>query len=44
MEFSRKISGNGPSLFAVFRDGEEGPFLDFVDRTYGYYIHTSANV
>ncbi len=26
------ISGNGPSYFAVTREGEEGPIVDFLSR------------
>ncbi|MFP3240386.1 MAG: shikimate kinase [Caldivirga sp.] len=32
------VSGNGPSVFAVFKDGEEGPYVEYVDRQWGYLI------
>ena len=32
------VSGNGPSVYAIFKDGEEGPFIDFVESLMGYYI------
>ncbi len=32
------VSGNGPSVFAVFKSGEEGSFLDYVENNWGYYL------
>ncbi|WP_243674595.1 hypothetical protein [Vulcanisaeta distributa] len=35
------VSGNGPSIYAVFRPGEEGPFIDYISSTWGgYYLVT----
>lgn len=34
------VSGNGPAIFAVFKHGEEGPFVDYVDFRIGYHIQT----
>ena len=35
------VSGNGPSVYAVFKPGEEGPFIDYIRSTWGYYLVTS---
>ncbi|MFB6470154.1 MAG: shikimate kinase [Vulcanisaeta sp. AZ3] len=35
------VSGNGPSIYAVFKAGEEGPFVDYVVSSWGYYLTTS---
>ncbi len=34
------VSGNGPSVYAVFKPGEEGPFIDYIMSTWGYYLAT----
>lgn len=34
------VSGNGPSVYAVFREGEEGPYVDYVNDEWGYLIVT----
>ncbi|WP_243671539.1 hypothetical protein [Vulcanisaeta sp. JCM 16161] len=34
------VSGNGPSIYAVFKPGEEGPFIDYIRSTWGYYLVT----
>lgn len=35
------VSGNGPAIFAMFKPGEEGPFIDYVERNWGYYLLTN---
>ncbi len=35
------VSGNGPSVFAIFKPGEEGPFIDYVEENWGYYLVTN---
>lgn len=37
---SSGVSGNGPAVYAVFKPGEEGPFIDYIRNTWGYYIVT----
>ncbi|WP_243666056.1 hypothetical protein [Vulcanisaeta sp. JCM 16159] len=34
------VSGNGPSIYAIFRPGEEGPFIDYISSTWSYYLVT----
>ncbi|KUO89463.1 shikimate kinase [Vulcanisaeta sp. EB80] len=34
------VSGNGPSVYAVFKPGEEGPFIDYIINSWGYYLIT----
>ena len=34
------VSGNGPSIYAVFKPGDEGPFIDYIRNTWGYYLIT----
>lgn len=34
------VSGNGPSIYAVFKTGEEGPYVDYVNEHWGYLILT----
>ncbi len=34
------VSGNGPSIYAVFKPGDEGPFIDYIRSTWGYYLVT----
>jgi GHMP kinases C terminal. len=34
------VSGNGPSVYAVFKPGEEGPFIDYIINSWGYYLTT----
>ncbi len=34
------VSGNGPSIYAVFRPGDEGPFIDYIGNTWKYYLVT----
>ena len=34
------VSGNGPSVFAIFKPGEEGPFIDYVEQNWNYYLVT----
>ena len=34
------VSGNGPSVYAVFKIGDEGPYIDYVNRHWGYLILT----
>ncbi|ADY01632.1 shikimate kinase [Vulcanisaeta moutnovskia 768-28] len=35
------VSGNGPSIYAIFKAGEEGPFIDYIRSTWGYHLITS---
>jgi len=35
------VSGNGPSIYAVFKPGEEGPFIDYIINSWGYYLTTN---
>ncbi|WP_292000166.1 shikimate kinase [Caldivirga sp.] len=37
---SAGVSGNGPSVYAVFKDGEEGPYVDYINKHWGYLILT----
>lgn len=34
------VSGNGPSIYAVFKVGEEGPFIDYINKHWGYITLT----
>ncbi len=32
------VSGNGPTIYAVFKKGEEGVFVDYVEEEWGYHM------